>query len=78
LRSFHSASSCDRARAERDPAGVLWVDTAIGLVAGMSQTLGFLRWPFLAQLAQAYLGPGAREAQRAAASMVFEVPLVGR
>jgi hypothetical protein len=37
------------------------------------QTLGFLRWPFLvSHLAQAYLAPGASEAQRAAATMVFE------
>jgi hypothetical protein len=37
------------------------------------QTLGFLRWPFLVpHLAQAYLEPGASEAQRAAAAMVFE------
>jgi hypothetical protein len=52
---------------------LLWVASAFGLVAGLSQMLGFLRWPFLVpHLAQAYLAPGASEAQRAAAGMVFE------
>jgi hypothetical protein len=51
----------------------LWVATVFGLVAGLAQTLGFLRWPFLVPyLAEAYLAPGASEAQRAAAAMVFE------
>ncbi len=51
----------------------LWVATVFGLVAGLAQTLGFLRWPFLVpHLAQAYLAPDAGEAQRAAAGMVFE------
>ena len=45
----------------------------VGVLAGLSQTLGFLRWPFLVpHLAQAYLAPGASEAQRAAAAAVFE------
>jgi hypothetical protein len=35
---------------------LLWVATAFGLIAGLSQTLGFLRWPFLVpHLAQSYL-----------------------
>jgi hypothetical protein len=47
--------------------------TAFGVIAGLSQALGFLRWPFLVpHLAQSYLAPGATEAQRAAAAMVFE------
>ncbi len=51
----------------------LWVATTFGVVAGVAQTLGFLRWPFLVpHLAQAYLEPGASEAQRAAAALVFE------
>ncbi len=51
----------------------LWVATTFGVVAGLAQTLGFLRWPFLVPLlAQAYLDPAASEAQRAAAAMVFE------
>ena len=51
----------------------LSVATAFGIVAGLVQTLGFLRWPFLVpHLAQAYLAPDASEAQRAAAAIVFE------
>ncbi|MDQ3810487.1 MAG: DUF4386 domain-containing protein [Chloroflexota bacterium] len=62
-----------RVLAERDTPMLLWLGTAFGLIAGLSQALGFLRWPFLVpHLAQAYLAPGAGEAQRAAASMVFE------
>jgi hypothetical protein len=62
-----------RVLAGREAPLLLWVATAFGLIAGLSQTLGFLRWPFLVpHLAQAYLAPGASEAQRAAAGMVFE------
>lgn len=57
---------------ERAPT-TLWIATAFGVVAGLAQALGFLRWPFLVpHLAAAYLDPAASEAQRAAASMVFE------
>jgi Domain of unknown function (DUF4386) len=62
-----------RVLAERAAPALLWVGTAFGLIAGLSQTLGFLRWPFLVpHLAQSYLVAGASEAQRAAAIMVFE------
>jgi hypothetical protein len=62
-----------RVLAGREAPVLLWVATAFGLMAGLSQALGFLRWPFLVpHLAQAYLAPGASEAQRAAAAMVFE------
>ena len=62
-----------RILASRGELVLLWVGTAFGLVAGLSQTLGFLRWPFLVpHLAQSYLAPGASEGQRAAAAMVFE------
>lgn len=62
-----------RVLAEHGAPVVLWVATVFGVVAGLAQTLGFLRWPFLVpHLAQAYLAPGAGEAQRAAAAMVFE------
>lgn len=62
-----------RLLSERAAPALLWVATAFGVLAGLSQTLGFLRWPFLVpHLAQAYLAPGASEAQRAAAGMVFE------
>lgn len=62
-----------RVLAERDAPVLLWVATAFGVIAGLAQTLGFLRWPFLVpHLAQSYLAPGASDAQRAAAAMVFE------
>ncbi len=62
-----------RVLAGREAPVLLWVATAFGLIAGLSQTLGFLRWPFLVpHLAQSYLALGATEAQRAAAGMVFE------
>ncbi len=47
--------------------------SSFGVIAGLVQTLGFLRWPFLVPyLAHAYLDPAASEAQRAAATLVFE------
>jgi hypothetical protein len=59
--------------AEHAASAALRVATVFGIVAGFAQTLGFLRWPFLVpHLAQAYLEPGASEAQRAAAAMVFD------
>lgn len=59
--------------AEGEAPTALWVATAFGVVAGLAQALGFLRWPFLVpHLAEAYLAPGASEAQRAATAMVFE------
>jgi hypothetical protein len=59
--------------AEQEAPLALWVATVFGVVAGLVQALGFLRWPFLVpHLAEAYLAPGASEAQRAAAAMVFE------
>ena len=62
-----------RVLAERESPTLLWVATAFGVIAGVAQTLGFLRWPFLVpHLAQSYLAAGASEAQRAAAAMVFE------
>jgi hypothetical protein len=59
--------------AEREAPVTLWIATVFGVVAGLVQTLGLLRWPFLVpHLAQAYLAPDASEAQRAAAGLVFE------
>ena len=58
---------------EHTSSAALPVATAFGIVAGLVQTLGFLRWPFLVpHLAQAYLAPGASEAQQVAAATVFE------
>lgn len=51
----------------------LRVATVFGVIAGLVQTLGFIRWPFLVpHLAEVYLDPAASEAQRAAAGLVFE------
>ena len=62
-----------RVLAGREPSMLLWLATTFGVIAGVAQTLGFLRWPFVVpHLAEAYLAPGAAEAQRAAAAMVFE------
>jgi hypothetical protein len=62
-----------RVLAERAAPLLLGTATAFGLIAGVAQTLGFLRWPFLVpHLAQAYLAPGSTDAQRTAAAMVFE------
>src|ERR687886_1686501 len=62
-----------RVLAAEEAPTMLGVATVFGIVAGLVQTLGFLRWPFLGpHLAQAYLTPDASEAQRAAAAMVFE------
>ena len=62
-----------RVLAAQEASTTLWVATFFGIVAGLAQTLGFLRWPFLVpHLAQAYLAPGAGEAQRSVAAMVFE------
>src|SRR5689334_4056753 len=45
-----------RVLAEPEAPTTLWVATVFGLVAGLAQTLGFLRWPFLIpHLADAYL-----------------------
>ena len=62
-----------RVLAAPEAPATLWVATIFGIVAGLAQTLGFLRWPFLVpHLAQAYLAPGASEAQRGVAVLVFE------
>ena len=59
--------------ATHEASVALSVATVFGVVAGLAQTLGFLRWPFLVPyLAQSYLAPGASAAQRAAAALVFE------
>jgi hypothetical protein len=59
--------------AASEASRMLRIATVFGIIAGVAQTLGFLRWPFLVpHLAQAYLVPGASDAQRATAALVFE------
>jgi hypothetical protein len=71
--SHRSGPASDSPLIGGDTPTLLWVATVFGVIAGVAQTLGFLRWPFLVpHLAHAYLAPGASEAQRAAAGMVFE------
>src|SRR5215210_4353494 len=62
-----------RVLAAREAPAALWVATTFGVVAGLAQALGFLRWPFLVpHLARVYLAPETGEPQRAAAAVVFE------
>lgn len=62
-----------RIMATAETSTTLWVATVFGVVAGVAQALGFLRWPFLVpHLAESYLEPGASEVQRVAAGIVFE------
>ncbi len=59
--------------AEAESSLALNIATVFGVMAGLVQAFGFLRWPFVVpHLAQAYLAPDAGEAQRAAAVLVFE------
>src|SRR4051795_11373624 len=62
-----------RALAGREAPATLWVATTFGVLAGLVQALGFLRWPFLVpHLARVYLAPETTEAQRAAVVAVFD------
>lgn len=59
--------------AQEHPPAWLGLVTAMGVVAGLVQALGFIRWPFLVpHLASIYLDPAAGEAARTAAAIVFE------
>jgi len=59
--------------AEQETSIALSVASIFGVVAGLAQALGLLRWVFLVPyLAETYLAPGASEGQRAAAALVFE------
>ncbi|MFN8473813.1 MAG: DUF4386 domain-containing protein [Anaerolineae bacterium] len=52
---------------------VLRVATAFGVVAGLVQALGFVRWPFLVPyLAQVYTLPETSPSQRETVGLVFE------
>ena len=56
-----------RILAAHDDSTTLRVATAFGIIAGVAQTLGFLRWPFLVpHLTSTYFAPETSEAQRAA------------
>ena len=52
---------------------LLDVATAFGITAGVTQFLGFVRWPFMIPyLAQTYLDPSSSAATRDAVSVVYE------
>ena len=52
--------------------GVLPVATAVGILAGLVQMLGLLRWVYLVpSLARAYVDPQASPAQREATAAIF-------
>jgi hypothetical protein len=62
-----------RALAPEGASVGLWLATVFGVVAGLVQTLGFIRWPFLVpHLAQVYLDPATSAAGQEAAGLVFE------
>lgn len=59
--------------AQTNQSAYLWIALAFGVIAGLVQTLGFVRWPFLVpHLADVYLTPTTSVAERAAAAIVFE------
>ena len=56
----------------RDDSQYMTVATTLGVVAGVVQMLGFIRWPFLVPtLASNYLDPASNEATRAAIEVTF-------
>jgi hypothetical protein len=62
-----------RVISERSASPLISLAAAFGVTAGLVQTLGFVRWPFLVPfLAQSYLAPEASEAQRTSAALVFD------
>lgn len=62
-----------RVLAHEDQPFYLGVATAFGVVAGVVQFLGLVRWPFLVPyLADSYTDPAASEATRDSVEVVFE------
>ncbi len=56
----------------REDTPYMSVATTFGVIAGIVQMLGFIRWPFLVPtLASTYLDPAASEATRAAIEVTF-------
>ena len=57
----------------RDDTPYLGVATMFGIVAGVVQVLGLIRWPFLVPyLSQVYVDPASSPATREAATVVFQ------
>ena len=62
-----------RVLSERSASPLIGLAAAFGVTAGLVQTLGFVRWPFLVPfLAQSYLTPEATEMQRVTAIGLFD------
>ena len=56
----------------REDTPYMIVATTFGVIAGIVQTLGFIRWPFLVPtLASTYLDPSTSEATRTAIEVTF-------
>lgn len=56
-----------------DPPWFLAVGTALGVLAGVAQFLGLIRWPFLVpSLAEMYTQPEATQATRDSVAVVFQ------
>jgi hypothetical protein len=56
----------------REDTPYMVIATAFGVIAGVVQMLGFIRWPFLVPtLASTYLDPASSEATRAAIEVTF-------
>ncbi len=61
-----------RSLADADPS-VLWLATAMGVLAALVQVLGLIRWPFaVPHLARAMADPAASDGEKAAVDVVFQ------
>lgn len=58
---------------DQDPSNIFFA-TTFGLIAGMVQILGFIRWPFLVPyLTRVYFDSASSEMTRESAALVFQV-----
>jgi hypothetical protein len=56
-----------------NPPGFLAIGTVFGVLAGLVQAIGLLRWPFAVSfLAETYVAPDATPAQRETVAVVFQ------
>jgi len=55
------------------PSSLLWIGTVFGVIAGVVQALGFLRWTFVVpHLAAAFVAPTTSSMQREAIAITFD------
>ena len=58
---------------DQDPPNVFFA-TTFGVIAGMVQILGFIRWPFLVPyLTRVYFDPASSETTRESVTLIFQV-----